>query len=219
MEIILKENYPSLGYVGDIVKVKDGYARNFLIPRGIGVEASSRNERLFKHKMAGINARRIKLRAEAETLAKKLDGLILEFTLRAGDGGRLFGSIGARDIEAALKEKELQIERAQIKLVDTLKKAGEYKVSLKLHAEVQAPITVRIVADLPAKKADEEGKDKKRGRGRGKKADAVDGEESQGELPAEQSEVMAADGAEAEKPKAKRSSKKKAAKDEADSQE
>lgn len=161
MEVILQENFLALGYVGDRVKVRRGFARNYLIPRGIAVEASPFNERLLKHKLSVIQGKKLKLKSEAEEYSKRLEGVALEFHLRGSQQGKSFGVIGARDIETELEKQGFQISRKQIKLLDPLRKAGEYKVPVKLHAEVHASLSVKIIADVqeskPAKKSRKKG--------------------------------------------------------------
>ena len=102
MEVILREDYISLGYIGDTVRVRRGFARNFLIPRGIAVEATSGNERQVKHKLSAIVAKRIKKKAEAEAYGKVLSQVTVEFTLKVGAKGKSFGSVTSRDVEASL---------------------------------------------------------------------------------------------------------------------
>lgn len=187
MEIILQENYPSLGYVGDRVSVKGGFARNFLIPRGIALEASTRNERLLKHKMQHIMAKRVRMRSEAEALAKQLGACLLEFTLKMSEGGRSFGAITSRDVEAALKAKGFELDRRQIKLTETLRKAGDYQISIKLHAEVTALVPAKLVAEVAeAKSAKDGAKEAKKPKTRRTKKtegadDAAGGEEAAAE--------------------------------------
>ena len=147
MEIVLVENFPSLGYVGDRVSVKPGYARNFLFPRKIAVEVTSRRARTLKHVLAGVNAKRIKLRKEAEEFASRLKQVRLDFTLKIGGGGRSFGAITARDIEMALKAQEILVNRKQVRLPEPIKTVGSHQVEIKLHSDVLAPITISVIAD------------------------------------------------------------------------
>ena len=147
MEIILVENFPSLGYVGDRVSVKPGYARNFLFPRKIAVEVSSRRARTLKHVLAGVDAKRIKLRKEAEEFATRLKQVRLDFTLKIGGAGRSFGAITARDIELALKAQEILVNRKQVRLPEPIKTVGTHQVEIKLHSDVHAPITISVIAD------------------------------------------------------------------------
>ncbi|MBN8548900.1 MAG: 50S ribosomal protein L9 [Deltaproteobacteria bacterium] len=199
MEVILQENYPSLGYVGDRVNVKGGFARNFLIPRGIAIEASSRNERVLKHRLQHVMAKRIRLKSEAEALGKQLAEAALEFTLKMGEAGKSFGSITSRDIETALKAKGFEIDRKQVRMTESLRKAGEFKVSVKLHAEVIIAVPVKVISEAPPVSA--EGKEARKGRGRKKDAEAA----AEGTEAPEAVEAAAAEG---EKPKAKKRAKK-----------
>jgi large subunit ribosomal protein L9 len=147
MEVILQENYPSLGYVGDRVRVRPGFARNFLIPRGIALEASVRNERMLQHRLSAVNAKKAKLRGEAEEYAKKLADVNLEFTIKHGEAGKAFGAITPKDLEAALQKLDFQVSRKQIRIAEPLKKVGEYKVAIKLHAEVSASVSVKLISE------------------------------------------------------------------------
>ncbi len=147
MEVILNQDFPSLGYVGDRVKVRPGYARNFLIPRGVAIEATTRNGSQLRHRLMAINAKKAKLRAEAEDFAKRLGGLTLEFVVRIGAHGKAFGAVTAKDVESALAKEGVVLDRRQIKLGEPIKKAGEYSVSIKLHSEVSAQVAVRVSAE------------------------------------------------------------------------
>jgi large subunit ribosomal protein L9 len=165
MEVILQENYPALGYVGELVSVKRGYARNYLVPRGIAVEASSGNAKEFKHRLEMINRKRQRLLKSAQEQAKQIDGLILEFTLAVGQHGKSFGSVTIKDIETSLKAKGHQPDRKQIRLLEPIKAPGEYPLEIKLHSELSASITLRVLAEkvAPAKPSkDEESKAGKR---------------------------------------------------------
>lgn len=157
MEVILQQNFPALGYVGDTVKVKPGYARNYLIPRGLAVEASSESQRYLKHVLSTISAKRLKLRSEAQSISERLEKVSLEFSIKLGAGGKSFGSISVRDIEAQLKEKGFELDRRQIRLLEPIRKAGEYKVQVKLHSEVHASVPVLVKGEAPAPIAAAEG--------------------------------------------------------------
>lgn len=147
MEVILRENYPSLGYVGDIVDVRRGYARNFLLPKGIALELTKRNAKALNHQLAAINAKRAKIKAEAEVRAKTLEGLTLEFPLKTGKDGRLFGSVTAREIERMMAEKGIVVDKKQIKLNEPIKKAGTKEISVKLHSEVAVTVKIVVIAE------------------------------------------------------------------------
>ena len=207
MEVILKENFPSLGYVGDKVKVRSGYARNFLIPRGIALEASSRNAKLLAHRMQGVVARKIKLKSEAEELAAKLAPVVLEYTLKAGEGGKFFGSVHAKDVEASLAGLGFKLSKTQIKLQEAIKKAGEYKASVKLHSEVVVEIPLKVAVEAVKAKEPAEGAPKKEKKARGgKKAKGEDAASAE-EKRAAEAETPAVEAAVAEKPKKERKKK------------
>ncbi len=150
MEVILREDFLTLGYVGDTVKVRRGFARNYLIPRGIAVEASSGNERQLKHKLSAIIAKRIKKKTEAEEFGRVLSQVSVELTLKVGAQGKSFGAITGKDIEAGLKDLGYDVDRRQIKLADPLRSAGSYDVEIKLHSEVSVSVQVKIVGTKAA---------------------------------------------------------------------
>jgi large subunit ribosomal protein L9 len=171
MEVILREDYISLGYIGDKVNVRRGFARNFLIPRGIAVEASSGNQKLLKHKLAGIVAKRVKKKAEAEAFAKILGQVTVEFAIKMGAGGKSFGAVTTRDIEASLKALGYEVDRRQLRINETIKGPGVYAVDVRLHSEVTVQVQAKVVAlQAPASTAGEgrgaasEKGDKKKGR-------------------------------------------------------
>ncbi|RME61949.1 MAG: 50S ribosomal protein L9 [Candidatus Dadabacteria bacterium] len=180
MEVILQKDYPSLGFVGERVKVKAGYARNFLIPKGIALEASSRRAKELEHKLAGILAKKRRLKAQAEELARRMsEGGALIFELKAGEKGKSFGAISARDISDRLRELGFEVERKQVKLSEPLKSGGIFKVPVKLHSEVEAELEVKVEVVVPKKGKEEEGKEEKAAKGKrkkGKKAEAKGGE-------------------------------------------
>ena len=144
MEVILQQDFPALGYVGDQVKVRRGFARNYLVPRGIAVEALSDNARLLKHRMQGILAKRAKLKSQAEELAAKINSVTLEFVLKAASKGKSFGSVQLKEVEAQLKAKGVEVDRSQIRLPESMRRAGDYQIGIKLHAEVTALVATKI---------------------------------------------------------------------------
>ncbi|MGI6680705.1 MAG: 50S ribosomal protein L9 [Bdellovibrionota bacterium] len=144
MEIILKEDFPQLGFVGDTVKVKSGYARNFLIPRGLAVVANSAQANVIKHEMQAINAKKARLKELAEEKKGKIGELSLEYKLKAGEDGKVFGSITSQNIEESMKKEGVQVERKQIKLSEPLKDGGEFEIPVKLHADVVANLKVLV---------------------------------------------------------------------------
>jgi large subunit ribosomal protein L9 len=190
MEVILKEDYISLGYIGDTVRVRRGFARNFLIPRGIAVEASSGNERVLKHKLSGIISKRIKKKAEAEAFGKVLSQVTVEFTLKMGAKGKSFGSVTSRDVESSLKALGYQIDRRQIRINETIKGPGVYTIEVKLHSEVVVPVSVKVIASQPvAAPASEEGQGEKGKKKAKKKAASKQSDQDSEEAPSSEDEA------------------------------
>lgn len=145
MEVILREDVPHLGHIGDIVKVRPGYARNYLLPRGLATVADKRNLRVLEHEKRVVEEKRKRAMSAAEQLAKKLAATAITITARAGEEGKLFGSVTNIDVERALGEAGLTIERRRIRLDEPIKTLGEHKVSVALAAGVQADLTVAVI--------------------------------------------------------------------------
>ena len=114
--------------------MKPGYARNFLIPRGIALDASTRNKRMLNHLLSGVKARKIRLKSKAEEVKEQLEQVSLEFKLKVSETGKAFGSIAVKDILEKLKEKEFVLEKKQIRLLEPLKHLGNFTVVVKLHS-------------------------------------------------------------------------------------
>lgn len=144
MEVILREDVPHLGHIGDIVKVRPGYARNFLLPRGLATVADKRNLRVLEHEKRIVDEKRKRAMSAAEQQAKQLSAKTVTITARAGEEGKLFGSVTNIDIERALADAGQTIERRRIRLDEPIKALGEYKVAIALAAGIQAEITVAV---------------------------------------------------------------------------
>lgn len=147
MEVILRDSIPNVGRVGEVVQVKDGYARNYLLPRGLAYPATE----AYKRRIAGEAKRRIAQLAEqrsgAEAVAADLASIELHFTAKAGEGDRLFGSITSADIANRLHEKGYEIDKRTIEIPEPIKMIGVYQVPIRLHPEVQAEIRVWVVKE------------------------------------------------------------------------
>ncbi|MCB0311487.1 MAG: 50S ribosomal protein L9 [Bdellovibrionales bacterium] len=193
MEIILTQDYPSLGYVGDRVAVARGYARNYLIPRGMAVEVGSLSAKKLQHRLAGINAHKARLKKEAEAKAAELRQAKLEFVLKIGEHGKSFGSVTARDLELKLIEQGFSLDRKQIRLHDSIKSGGTFEVEIKLHSEVTVELPVHVTVErIQPKPTGDEEKPRAR-RGRGKTSRSESSEESSRDLSTEAaSEEMSA---------------------------
>ena len=150
MEVILLERIGKLGQMGDVVRVKDGFARNFLLPRGKALRATVDNKKRFEEMKSELQARNLEMKSDAGKLAAKLDGKSFVVLRQASEAGQLFGSVSARDIAALLKDDGAEISRSLIALNAPIKTIGQYKVPLTLHPEVEVAITVTV-----ARSADE----------------------------------------------------------------
>jgi large subunit ribosomal protein L9 len=147
MEVILKEDVINLGHRGDVVKVADGYGRNFLLPRKLALQATDENKAVIEQ-MKNASARRsASEKVQAEELVAKLEPLTLSFTRKSGESGQLFGSVTTADIAADLATKGFEVDRRKIALNEPLKTLGDHTVSIKLHREVTAHLKVKVVGD------------------------------------------------------------------------
>jgi large subunit ribosomal protein L9 len=148
MQVILMDKVVNLGGLGDIVKVKDGYARNYLIPQGKAKRATEGNKKVFEARRAELEKAQGEKLAAAQGVASKLEGVIVQITRKAGVDGRLFGSVGNTDIAEALAAQGIEIEKSAIRLpLGPMKQLGESQVEVALHSDVVATITVTIVAE------------------------------------------------------------------------
>lgn len=159
MEIILLERIGKLGQMGDVVNVKDGYARNFLLPQGKALRATKNNMERFEKERAQLEARNLELKKEAEAVAEKVDGNSYIVIRQAGDTGQLYGSVSTKDIAETVTEDGCTIDRGQVLLDKPIKMLGVHPVRLSLHPEVESSITVNVArsedeAELQAKGED-----------------------------------------------------------------
>ena len=146
MEVFRRGDVPHLGTIGDIVKVRPGYARNYLLPRGLATVADKRNVRVLEHERRVVEDKRRRAVSTAESLAQKLSAARIVITARAGEEGKLFGSVTNIDIERALAEQNLAVERRRIRLAEPIKSLGEHKVPLALSAGIACELTVVVEA-------------------------------------------------------------------------
>jgi large subunit ribosomal protein L9 len=144
MEVILKEDVAKLGSRGDVVKVAEGYGRNYLLPRKLAIEATAANRAVIEQMKAAALRRSAREKGDAETLAKQFAGVELTFTRKAGEHDHLFGSVTSADIAHELESKGFNVDRRKIQLNDPLKALGNFQVSIKLHKEVSVPVTVHV---------------------------------------------------------------------------
>jgi len=145
MKIILREDVPKLGKSGELLTVKDGFARNYLLPKKLAVIANASNVRQLEHEKAVIALHQRKLKNSAEVLADRLSHVTLQVTRKVGEQGRLYGSVTSLDIADALAAKGFDIERRFIHLPEPIKTAGSFDIELRLHKDVRAQIKLNVV--------------------------------------------------------------------------
>ena len=146
VQVILNEDVPNLGHPGDIIKVRAGYARNYLLPRQLAVEANPRNLHEFEHQKRLAMRKREALKTQALTLKEKLETIELGLSARTGEEGRLFGSITNLDLERALREHGFAVDRRRILLSEPIKQLGSYTVAVRLQPEVEATVRFTVTA-------------------------------------------------------------------------
>ncbi len=147
MKVILREDIEKLGKAGEVVKVADGYGRNFLIPRNLAFLANVRNMKTLEHDRRVIETRAKKARKAAEDVAQTLSGMAIAISAKAGEEGKLFGAVTSRDIAEALEKAGVKTDRKSIQLAEPIKQVGEYKVKVRVAAEVVPEITVNVTAE------------------------------------------------------------------------
>jgi len=150
MDVILTENVKGLGSIGDVVKVKPGYGRNFLVPQGLAVEASARNIKELEHHKRQLARKAAKLSKEAADIKARIEAVECSFVHKASDEGKLFGSVTSKEIAEALAAKGIEIDRRKILLDHAIKELGKHQVEIKLNAGVNATIKVDVVSEEAA---------------------------------------------------------------------
>lgn len=143
-EVILLQRVENLGQMGDIVRVRPGFARNFLLPQHKALRATEANKAQFETKRKVLEAENLTKRGEAESVAKKMDGLVVAMIRQAAEGGQLYGSVSTRDIADAIETKGFKVERAQVLLNQSIKTLGLFPLDVMLHPEVKVKVTINI---------------------------------------------------------------------------
>ncbi|MGA2169701.1 MAG: 50S ribosomal protein L9 [Terracidiphilus sp.] len=147
MEVILKEDVTNLGHRGDVVKVADGYGRNFLLPRKLALQATLANKAVIEQMKTAAARRSASEKAQAEELVTKLEPLVLSFTRKSGEAGHLFGSVTSADIAADLATKGFEVDRRKIQLDEPLRSLGDFSVAIKLYRDVTAHVKVKVLSE------------------------------------------------------------------------
>ncbi len=147
MEVILREDVANLGHRGEVVRVADGYGRNFLLPRKLAMQATEANKAVIEQMKAAAARRSATEKAQAQELVAKLEPIVVSFTRKSGESGHLFGSVTAADIAAGLAGQGFEVDRRKIQLSEPLKSVGDYHVAIRLHRDVTAHVTVKVQAE------------------------------------------------------------------------
>lgn len=144
MKVILKENLDNLGHIGDIVKVAPGYARNYLLPKGLALEATTKNAKALEHAKKHLEYKKNKVLEQARALAAKIEGITLSLTHQAGEEGKLFGAVTNMELAESLKAQGVEIDRKRIVLAEPIKQVGDFTAIVKIHPEVNANLKVTV---------------------------------------------------------------------------
>ena len=147
MEVILKEDISNLGKIGEVVRVRDGYARNYLLPRGLVLPANKKNLKSFEHQKKIVGEQKQKILRQAQSDADQLTNVALVIPMKVGEEGRLFGSVTSIQIEKALKAKGLTVDRRKIHLDEPIKVAGDHEVPVRLSADLTVALKISVVSD------------------------------------------------------------------------
>jgi large subunit ribosomal protein L9 len=150
MEVILKEDVPKLGHRGEVVKVAEGYGRNYLLPKKLAIEATTANRAVIEQMKQSAVRKSAVEKADADALAKQLDGTALSFQRKAGEKDHLFGSVTSSDIAEGLERKGFNIDRRKIQLDEPLKSIGEFEVPIRLHRDVISKVKVTVEKEAEA---------------------------------------------------------------------
>jgi large subunit ribosomal protein L9 len=145
-QVILKQDVDKLGDAGELVRVRPGFARNYLLPRGLAVVATGENVKQIEHERRIALAVSAKQRKVAEGAAAQIDGMTIDIPMQVGEGEKLFGSVTARDVAQALQSRGIEVDRKKLQLPDTIKTLGEHEITLKLGHDVSATFKVNVVA-------------------------------------------------------------------------
>jgi len=147
MKVILREDIKVLGKMGQIVDVADGYARNYLVPKGLVVEANTKNIRSLEHEKKIIQEKAKKLKDSAQDFSVRISSMTLTIKAKAGEEGKLFGSVTTMDIAEALKNEGLEVDKKKILLEEPIRRIGSYSVNIKIHHEISAQLNVQVIEE------------------------------------------------------------------------
>lgn len=147
MKVVLKDDVKNVGKIGQVVDVADGYARNYLVPRGLAVEANTKNIKSLEHEKRIIQEKAKKIKNSTQDLAHKISTMTLVIKANAGEEGKLFGSVTTMDIAELLRNEGIEIDKKKISLDEPIKRLGSYSVNIKLHPEISTQVNIQVVQE------------------------------------------------------------------------
>ncbi len=147
MKVVLKDDIMNIGKMGQIIDVADGYARNYLVPRGLAIEANTKNIKSLEHEKRIIQEKAKKIKNSAEDISHKISTMTLVIKAKSGDDGKLFGSVTTMDIAELLQNEGIKIDKKRISLDEPIKRLGSYTVNVKLHSEISTQLNVQVVEE------------------------------------------------------------------------
>ncbi len=147
MKVVLKDDVKNVGKIGQVVDVADGYARNYLVPRGLAVEANTKNIKSLEHEKRTIQEKAKKIKNSTQDLAHKISTMTLVIKANAGEEGKLFGSVTTMDIAELLRNEGIEIDKKKISLDEPIKRLGSYSVNIKLHPEISTQVNIQVVQE------------------------------------------------------------------------
>jgi len=147
MKVVLKDDIKNVGKVGQIVDVADGYARNYLVPRGLAVEANIKNLKSLEHEKKIIQEKAKRIKNSSQTLSDKISTMTLVIKAKAGDEGKLFGAVTSMDIAELLKNEGIEMDKKKISLDEPIKRLGSYSVNIKIHPEISTHLNIQVVEE------------------------------------------------------------------------
>ena len=147
MKVVLKDDVKNLGKMGQIIDVADGYARNFLVPRGLASEANTKNIKALEHEKRIIEGKAKKVKNSAQELLNKISAMTFTIRAKAGDEGKLFGSVTTMDIAELLHKEGIEIDKKKISLDEPIKRLGSYSVNVKLHPEISTQLNIQVIQE------------------------------------------------------------------------
>lgn len=147
MKVILKDDVKNLGSMGQVVDVADGFARNYLVPRGLAVEANTKNIKSLEHEKKVIQEKAKKIKSQVQDISEKISSMTIVIKAKVGEEGKLFGSVTSMDIAEQMKNEGIEVDKKKISLEEPIKRIGSYSVNIKMHPEITTQVNIQVVEE------------------------------------------------------------------------